>query len=103
MLTERRPVLEARLRPTPFLGQRVFLEVEAQAGELRARIGSPIVVGFGIDSGEKARAAATHADGVVCGTAIVRAIEDGKTPEARKRAVTELVRALRVGIDAPLS
>jgi LPS-assembly protein len=36
VLTERRPVLEARLRPTPFFGQHAFLEVEAQAGELRA-------------------------------------------------------------------
>ncbi|MEO6323805.1 MAG: LPS assembly protein LptD, partial [Thermoanaerobaculia bacterium] len=35
VLSERRPVLEARLRPTPLLGQRVFLEVEAQAGLLR--------------------------------------------------------------------
>lgn len=36
VLTERRPVLEARLRPTPFFGQRIFVEAEAQVGELRA-------------------------------------------------------------------
>lgn len=74
-------------------------DASAQAGALREKVGTPIVVGFGIDSGEKARAAAKHADGIVCGTAIVRAIEDGKTADARKRAVSELVRSLRAGVD----
>ena len=74
-------------------------EASANAGALRGRVGTPIVVGFGIDSGDKARAAAKHADGVVCGTAIVKAIEEGKTAEARKRAVVELVQSLRAGVD----
>ncbi len=34
-ITERRPVLEARLRPTPLLGQALFVEASAQAGLLR--------------------------------------------------------------------
>lgn len=34
-VTERRPVLEARLRPTPLLSQRLFVEAEGQAGLLR--------------------------------------------------------------------
>jgi tryptophan synthase alpha chain len=75
-------------------------EASRKAGELRS-LGSPVVVGFGIDSADKARAAAKHADGVVAGTAIVRAIEDGKSPEERKRAVSDLVRALRAGVDSP--
>jgi tryptophan synthase alpha chain len=57
------------------------------------------VVGFGIDSREKARAAARAADGVVVGTALVRAIEDGRTAEARKASVEKLVRELRAGVD----
>jgi LPS-assembly protein len=40
VITERRPVLEARMRPTAFFGQRVFLDVAAQAGILRASRGA---------------------------------------------------------------
>lgn len=71
-----------------------------RAATLRAELGLPVVVGFGIDSREKARAAAAHADGVVAGTAIVRVIEDGKTAEARAAGVEALVRELRAGVDA---
>jgi hypothetical protein len=39
VITERRPVLEARMRPTPFFGQSVFLETAAQVGLLRASRG----------------------------------------------------------------
>jgi tryptophan synthase alpha chain len=72
----------------------------ARAAELRGKLGLPVVVGFGIDSGAKARDAAVGADGVVAGTAIVRAIEDGSTPSARTEAVERLVRELRAGIDS---
>lgn len=41
--SERRPVLEARYRPTPIFGQRAFLEASAQLGELR--IARPAVGG----------------------------------------------------------
>ncbi len=34
VVTERRPVLEARLRPTPLFGQRLFVEAEGSAGLL---------------------------------------------------------------------
>jgi tryptophan synthase alpha chain len=71
----------------------------AQAATLRRELGLPVVVGFGIDSREKARAAATGTDGVVVGSALVRAIEDGKSVEMRKTAVDRLVRELRAGID----
>ena len=57
------------------------------------------MVGFGIDSADKARAAAAHADGVVAGTAIVKRIEDGKTHGSRIAAVEELVMELRAGVD----
>ncbi|WP_394820534.1 tryptophan synthase subunit alpha [Pendulispora albinea] len=69
------------------------------AASLRERIGLPAVVGFGIDSAEKARAAAAHADGIVVGTALVRRIEEGATPEARKTAVVSLIRTLREALD----
>lgn len=37
--TERRPALEARLRPTPLLNQTIFVEAEAQVAQLRASRG----------------------------------------------------------------
>jgi tryptophan synthase alpha chain len=70
-----------------------------EAGRLRRDLGLPIVVGFGIDSRDKARAAAAEADGVVVGTALVRAIENATSPDARIAAVTHLVAELRAGVD----
>jgi len=75
-------------------------EAGQTAGRLRDALGLPVVVGFGIDSAAKARAAAEHADGVVVGTAVVRAIEDGRTPDDRKGAVTHLLAQLRAGLDS---
>jgi tryptophan synthase alpha chain len=74
-------------------------EAGRRAAELRRQVGRPVVVGFGIDSREKARAAAKGADGVVVGTAIVRAIEEGRTGEERKASVERLVGELRAGVD----
>jgi tryptophan synthase alpha chain len=70
-----------------------------RAASLRAELGLPVVVGFGIDSRAKARAAAARSDGAVVGTALVRAIEDGKTAPERMAAVEGLVRELRAGVD----
>ncbi len=69
-----------------------------RAKALGKQVGRPIVVGFGIDSRDKAREAARSADGVVVGTALVRAIEEGKTPEGRLANVESLVRELRAGV-----
>jgi tryptophan synthase alpha chain len=74
-------------------------EAGARAAELRSQVRLPVVVGFGIDSREKARAAALRADGAVVGTALVRAIEEKTTAEGRRQAVERLVRELRAGID----
>jgi len=74
-------------------------EAGIRAAELRGQLGRPVVVGFGIDSREKARAAALKADGVVVGTAIVRAIEEGRSAEERRASVERLVHELRAGVD----
>ncbi len=71
----------------------------AHAATLRDALRLPVVVGFGIDSRERARAAASGTDGVVVGTALVRAIEDGRSPAARRTAVETLVSGLRAGVD----
>jgi tryptophan synthase alpha chain len=74
-------------------------EAGDRAATLRAELGLPVVVGFGIDSREKARAAAARSDGAVVGTALVRAIEEGRGPPERRSAVEKLVRELRAGVD----
>jgi tryptophan synthase alpha chain len=70
----------------------------ARAGALSAALTIPVVVGFGIDSRDKARDTARQADGVVVGTALVRLIEQGKTPGDRRASVERLIRDLRAGI-----
>jgi tryptophan synthase alpha chain len=70
-----------------------------RAGVLGRELEIPTVVGFGIDSREKARLAAQHSDGVVVGSAIVRAIEAGHDSAARRANVERLVGDLRAGID----
>lgn len=69
-------------------------ELPGVVARLRAATTLPICVGFGISRPEQARAVAALADGVVVGSAIVRAAGQG-VDEAVK-----LARALRDGIDA---
>ena len=75
-------------------------EAGAAAARLRERAGLPVVVGFGIDSAAKARAVAGQGvDGVVVGTAIVKAISGAPNSAARVAAVRALVSELRAGLD----
>lgn len=75
----------------------------AHAGRLRERSGWPVVIGFGIDGPEAARAAAgppgEGADGVVVGTAIVRRIETARTAAECRESVRSFVAGLREGLD----
>jgi tryptophan synthase alpha chain len=73
----------------------VLASAGAEAERVRAVTKRPTVVGFGIDSGDRARVAAEGADGVVVGSEIVRRIERGATAEARIAGVRELVHELR--------
>jgi tryptophan synthase alpha chain len=75
-------------------------EASLAAGALGTATGLPAVVGFGIDTPDKAREAAAHAAGIVVGTAIVRRIEEGSTPEARREGVRALIAQLREALDA---
>lgn len=74
-------------------------EAGIRAAQVREQTKRPVVVGFGIDSSAKAYDAARQADGVVVGTAVVRAIEQGETSLDRRKAVEHLVRELRLAID----
>ena len=68
-------------------------ELPATAARLRAATSLPVCIGFGIATPEQARAAAALADGVVVGSAIVRAA--GESVDA----AVALATALRRGID----
>jgi tryptophan synthase alpha chain len=86
-------------------GSADLASARAHAGALRARSGWPVLVGFGIDGPEAARAAAGTAtdgpDGVVVGTAIVKRVEAGRTPEERVESVRTFVAGLRAALAAP--
>lgn len=69
-------------------------ELPATIARLRAATELPICVGFGISTPSQAAAVARLADGVVVGSAVVRAA-DSSVAEA-----VELVRSLRSSIDA---
>ena len=62
---------------------------------VRAAVGRPVAVGFGIKTPDDARRVAAFADAVVVGTAIVSAIEGAREPV---RAVEELVSALAAAV-----
>lgn len=68
-------------------------ELPATAARLRAATTLPLCIGFGIATPEHARAAAALADGVVVGSAIVRAADESVD------AAVALATALRRGID----
>lgn len=76
-----------------------FDDAARAAAKMRAAIGLPVVIGFGIDSADKARRAAAGADGVVVGTAIVRAIEEAGGDVSRACAnAANVVRGIRAGL-----
>src|SRR3954463_4388449 len=78
-----------------------------KVGEAVARIKRhttlPVAVGFGVRSGDQARAIASHANGAVVGTALVDALKnsldaDGRATGKTVNAVAELTAALAQGV-----
>lgn len=72
----------------------VLTDAAENAARVRAATGVPTVVGFGIDSPERARIAATKSDGVVVGSALVRLLEEGKDAASIRTFVKELKAAM---------
>ncbi len=64
---------------------------------LRARTELPIAVGIGVRDRETAREVASFADGVIVGSAVLRAIAEGPVTSAAER-VGQLVAELRLGM-----
>ena len=69
-------------------------DVATQVGRVRAVTSLPIAVGFGIGTADQARATARVADGVVVGSAVVAALEEGG-PRGAASLVRELAGAVR--------
>jgi tryptophan synthase alpha chain len=88
-------------------GDDALAEAAKKASSLRESSKLPVVVGFGIDGPAKARiatglgtnGASAGADGIVVGTAVVKAIESGRDDESRAREVSRLVGSLRAALD----
>ncbi len=83
----------------------VVNEVHQHVKRIKAATPLPVVVGFGVRTGEQARAISKGADGVVVGSAIVSGIEKslgskGQPTERTRRSVTELVRELSSALTA---
>lgn len=72
--------------------------VAARVPQIRAAIGLPVGVGFGIRNAETARQLAGVADAVVVGSRIIEEIEQS-TPETVCDRVRALVSELRQGVD----
>ncbi|MEO8876272.1 MAG: tryptophan synthase subunit alpha [Polyangiaceae bacterium] len=66
-----------------------------EAARVRKAVNAPVVVGFGVDSPEKALAASTGADGVVIGTAIVRRVEIADSLEECITSISEFIGSIR--------
>ncbi|MCY6383121.1 tryptophan synthase subunit alpha [Hoeflea prorocentri] len=78
-------------------------KVGAAVARIKGHTDLPVCVGFGVKTGEQARAIGASADGVVVGTAIVNAVADsldqsGAATDATTERVAELVRSLAEGV-----
>lgn len=68
-----------------------------RAQAIRARTGKPVGVGFGVSRGADVKKLAPYADGVIVGSALVRAIEEAKSSDEAVRAVKGLIAELAAG------
>ncbi|CAI9415270.1 Tryptophan synthase alpha chain [Pleomorphomonas sp. T1.2MG-36] len=77
-------------------------DVASAVDRIKAHTSLPVMVGFGVKTGEQAAAIASHADGVVVGSALVNAVrdslDDGKATAATVKAVADLVADLAAGV-----
>lgn len=71
---------------------------EALVARTRAVTDLPIAVGLGVSTREQAKDVARYADGVIVGSAFVKAILDAPDIESGLAAVTSLARELSLGV-----
>jgi tryptophan synthase alpha chain len=71
----------------------VVSDVSAQVARIKGQTPLPVVVGFGVRSGEQAKAISKGADGVVVGSALISKLEKslGSKGEATKTTISEVL------------
>lgn len=67
---------------------------EELVGRMRAHTDLPVCVGLGVSNGDQAAEVAAYADGVIVGSAFVRALQDGG-PEAARLLAQDLASGVR--------
>ena len=76
--------------------------VSSGAADLVARIrtttGLPVAVGLGVSTREQAKGVAAYADGVIVGSAFIKALQDAPDEESGLAAVKELATELAKGV-----
>lgn len=73
-------------------------DASALVARVRSRTDLPVGVGIGVSDADQAAAVAGYADGVIVGSALVRAVGDGEPTGAADRVAT-LVAELRRGVE----
>nr|MBI2904255.1 tryptophan synthase subunit alpha [Chloroflexota bacterium] len=63
-------------------------------GRVKQKAATPVAVGFGIGTPAQAAEAGRFADGVIVGSAVIKAAGDAQPVEAVRRLVSDLRRAL---------
>jgi tryptophan synthase alpha chain len=86
--------LVSRLGVTSAKREPDFDWIAERIGQLRARTGKPIAVGFGIGTREHVRRVAAVADGAIVGSALIDAFAGLRGDEAAQRA-TQFLQSLR--------
>jgi tryptophan synthase alpha chain len=84
----------------------VINDVHSQVARIKAATALPVVVGFGVKTGEQAAAIVKGADGVVVGSALVNAVKDSLGPDGSASgktvaAVLDLVKSLAEALRRP--
>jgi tryptophan synthase alpha chain len=74
--------------------------IAQQAAAVKAVTPLPVCLGFGISTGEDARALAPLADGLIVGSAFVRLIGEAPPGADLPGRIADKVRELRIGMDA---
>ena len=77
-------------------------EVAPRMDEVRRAAGAvPTTIGFGVSTPEHVRAFAPLADGVVVGSALIREINEGRSPYERRSIARSFVGGLAAATWAP--
>ncbi len=71
---------------------------ETLVGRVRQATTAPVCVGLGVSNGDQAAAIAQYADGVIVGSAFVKALQDADTPAQGASAAARLAAELAEGV-----